>query len=248
MFGSVAISFRCALLRGIECFLLRKHISNFAEATRVKRVTTMTSLGTSRDVTCHRLWHHNGFSNSIQFELIYFISIRTSQNLIKIRAVLFIRKRNELFDHPSYPCVLGSRNTRTYTQSKSTRIHFEHMYWLEKKYFVFCFDLEKIFWLSDCEKKKSLVFYRKKIKRKSWGKNPVLLPWKSNGRSQTAMKTFIRKKMGHTTYFRLIEPHQWPFNDPTTKARGNILQFCEFQIGSQFKDWWSLIWIKMGSK
>ena len=25
-------------------------------------------------------------------------------------------------------------------------------------------------------------------------------------------------------------------NDPATKARGNILQFCEFQIGSRFKD------------
>ena len=23
-----------------------------------------------------------------------------------------------------------------------------------------------------------------------------------------AMKTFMRKKMGHTTYFRLIKPHQ----------------------------------------
>ena len=25
-------------------------------------------------------------------------------------------------------------------------------------------------------------------------------------------------------------------NHPATKARGNILQFCEFQIGSRFKD------------
>ena len=37
VFGFVAISFRCAFLSGIECFLLRKNISNFAEATRDKR-------------------------------------------------------------------------------------------------------------------------------------------------------------------------------------------------------------------
>ena len=80
VFGSVAISFRCACLRGIECLLLQKNISDFAEATREKRFTTMTPLGMSRDVTCHRLWRHNCFSNSIQFELIYFISIWTSQN------------------------------------------------------------------------------------------------------------------------------------------------------------------------
>ena len=38
-----------------------------------------------------------------------------------------------------------------------------------------------------------------------------------------SMKTFIRRKMGHTTSFRLLKPHQWPFNHPATKARGNIL-------------------------
>ena len=102
VFGYVAISFRCAFLRGIECFLLRKNIWNFADATRENRFTTMTPLGMSRDVTCHRLWRHNCFSNSIQFELIHFISIWTSQNLFKIRTFLCIRKRNELFDHPSY--------------------------------------------------------------------------------------------------------------------------------------------------
>ena len=102
VFGSVAISFRCAFLRGIECFLLRKYISNFAKATREKRFTTMTPLGMSRDVTCHRLWRHNCFSNSIQFDLIYFISIWTSHNLLKFHTFLCIRKRNELFDHPSY--------------------------------------------------------------------------------------------------------------------------------------------------
>ena len=92
MFGSVAVSFRCAFLRGIKCFLLRKKISYFAEATRENRFTTMTPLGMSRDVTCHRLWRHNCFSNSIQFELIYFISIWTSQNLLKIGTFLCIRK------------------------------------------------------------------------------------------------------------------------------------------------------------
>ena len=60
VFGSVATSVRCAFLRGIEFFfffffLLRKNISNFAEATREKRFTTMTPLGMSRDVACHKL-------------------------------------------------------------------------------------------------------------------------------------------------------------------------------------------------
>ena len=105
VFGSVANSFRCTFLRGIECFLLWKNIANFAEATREKRFTTITPLGMSRDVTCHRLWRHNCFSNSIQFEVIYFIIIWTSQNLL----TLCIRKRNKLFDHPSY-VLLGQIN------------------------------------------------------------------------------------------------------------------------------------------
>ena len=49
VFGSVAIIFKCAFLRGTECSLLRKNISNFAEETREKRFTTMTPLGMSRD-------------------------------------------------------------------------------------------------------------------------------------------------------------------------------------------------------
>ena len=102
VFGSVANSFRCTFLRVIECFLLRKNISNFAEATREKRFTTMMPLGMSRDVMCHRLWRHNCFSNSIQIELIYHISIWTSQNWLEIRTFLCIIKRNEHFDHPSY--------------------------------------------------------------------------------------------------------------------------------------------------
>ena len=97
VFGSVAISFRCAFLRGIECFLLWKNISRFTEATRKNRFTTMAPLGMSRDVTCHRFWRHNCFSNSIQFALIYLISIWTSQNLRKIHTFLCIRKRH----HPS---------------------------------------------------------------------------------------------------------------------------------------------------
>ena len=102
VFGSVAISFRCPFLSGIICFLLQKNISNFVEATRVKRFTTMMTLGMSRDVMCHRLWRPKCFSDSIWFKLIHFISIWTSQNLLKIRTFLSIRKRNKLFDHPSY--------------------------------------------------------------------------------------------------------------------------------------------------
>ena len=109
VFGSVVNSFRCAFLRGIKCFLLWKNISNFAEATREKRFTTMMPLGMSCDVKCHRLCHHNCFSNSIQFDLIYFISIWTSQNLLKIRTFLCIIKRNKLFNHPSY--ISCSRTT-----------------------------------------------------------------------------------------------------------------------------------------
>ena len=82
--GAVAISFRCVFLRAIECFLLWKNISKFATATRVKLFMTMTPLSMSPDVTCHRLRHHNCFSSSIQFELIYFISIWASHNLPKI--------------------------------------------------------------------------------------------------------------------------------------------------------------------
>ena len=112
VFGSVAVSFRCAFLRGIECFLLRKNIANFAKATREKRFMTMTPSGMSHDVTCHRLWRNNCFSNSIQFDLIYyFILIWTSQSLLKILTFLCIRKRNELFDHPSYLCFCWCCNS-----------------------------------------------------------------------------------------------------------------------------------------
>ena len=105
VFGPVAVSFRCAFLRCIECFLLRKNISNFAEAPLEKQFTTMGPLGMSRDVTWDRLWRHNCFSNSTQFELIYFSSIWTSQNLLKIRTFLCIKKRNELFDHSLYDYI-----------------------------------------------------------------------------------------------------------------------------------------------
>ena len=74
-----------------------------------------------------------------------------------------------------YPCILGSRNTRTY---KSKRIHFEHMCCLEKN-ILFCFVLKKIFWLSDCEKKNPF-FYRKNILRKKPSPPP---PENQNGRS-----------------------------------------------------------------
>ena len=94
--------FQIHVSRDIEGFLLRKNISNFAEATREKQFMTMTPLGMSSDVTCHRLWRHDCFSHSIQFKLIYFISIRTSQNLLKIRIRDCIRKRNKLFNHPLY--------------------------------------------------------------------------------------------------------------------------------------------------
>ena len=35
---------------------------------------------------------------------------------------------------------------------------------------------------------------------------------------------------------------QWPCNDQATKARGNILQLCDFQIDSRFKDLYKSKW------
>ena len=122
MFGSVANSFRGAFLRGIECFLLRKNISNFAEATREKRFTTMTPLGMSRDVTCHRLWRHNCFSNSIQFELIYFISIWTSQNLLKIRTFLCIIKRKRTFRSPLVHLTISILHATSYSVNSQATV------------------------------------------------------------------------------------------------------------------------------
>ena len=40
----------------------------------------------------------------------------------------------------------------------------------------------------------------------------------------------IHKKEDGAYYVVLAKPHQWPYNDPATKARGNILQFCKIQI------------------
>ena len=95
-FGSVPVSFRCTFLRCIECFLLRKNIWNKHE----KRFTMMMPLSMSHGIACNRLWRHNCFSNSIQFELIYFISIYHYK--IKIQTFLYIRKRNKFLDHPLY--------------------------------------------------------------------------------------------------------------------------------------------------
>ena len=47
----------------------------------------MTPLDISRDVTCHRLWRHNCFSNSIQFELIYLFQYE--HHKIYLKSVLF---------------------------------------------------------------------------------------------------------------------------------------------------------------
>ena len=94
VFGSVAVSFRCVFLRVIECFLLRKNIWNFADATRENRFTTMTPLGMPRDVTCNRLWRHNCFSNSIQFELIQFF-FQYERHKIYLKSVLFSLSEKE---------------------------------------------------------------------------------------------------------------------------------------------------------
>ena len=48
------------------------------------------------------------------------------------------------------------------------------------------------------------------------------------------MKTFIRKKNGSYYVVSANKAHQWPCNDLATKVRGNIQQFCEFQIGKWF--------------
>ena len=69
-----------------------------------------------------------------------------------------------------YPCILGSRNTRTY---KYKRIHFEHICCLEKKkniLFLLCPE-KKNFWLSDSEKKIS-GFLSEENSKKIFRKNP----------------------------------------------------------------------------
>ena len=136
MFGSAAFNFRCAFPRVIKCFLLLKNISNLAEVTCEKWFTMMTPLDMSREVTCHRLWCHYCFSNSIQFELIYFISIWTSQNLLKIRTFLSIRKRNKLFDHPSYMYFSQLFLTITYVSCNNpfSQLHVTH---ISRNFFYF---------------------------------------------------------------------------------------------------------------
>ena len=103
VFGSVAISFRCAFLSGIECFLLWKNISNFAEATREKRFTTMTPLCISRDVTCHRIWRHNCFLNSIQLgvNIFYF-----NMNITKFTWYFSLYQKNKRTFQSPLVCVL----------------------------------------------------------------------------------------------------------------------------------------------
>ena len=53
----------------------------------------------------------------------------------------------------------------------------------------------------------------------------------------------IQKKEDESYYVVLAnKASSVPCNDPATKARGNILQFCEFQIGSRFKHWYKSKW------
>ena len=99
-------------------FTAEKNISNFAEATREKRFTTMTPLGMSRDVTCHRLWRHNCFSNSIQFKLIYFISKWTlPQNLLKNPYFSLYQKKKQTFWSPLVQQIFHNVLTNTTNSS-----------------------------------------------------------------------------------------------------------------------------------
>ena len=78
-----------------------------------------------------------------------------------------------------YPCISGSRNTRTY---KSKRIHFEQICCLEKKIFCFCFVLKKkILALGLWEKKISVFLSEENLEEKTQPR--PLPPRKSNGRS-----------------------------------------------------------------
>ena len=81
---------------------------------------------------------------------------------------------------------------------------------------------------------------------------PALFFYTHNKNKKTSFfksKENIHKKE-HGSYYvvsanRLIKPHQWSCTDPATKARGNILQFCEFHLGSRFKHWYKSKWIQI---
>ena len=80
VFRSVAISFRCAFLRGIECFLLRKKISDFAEATHEKRFMKIHDDDAFRYVTASQIASNSSLYILFQYEhhTIYLKSVLSS--------------------------------------------------------------------------------------------------------------------------------------------------------------------------
>ena len=89
-----------------------------------------------------------------------------------------------------------------------------------------------------------MVDVRGDVLRPPHGTTPAAV--KSNIKSE--MRSFksnenIHKKEGGSYYVvSANKASSVTFNHPATKARGNILQFCEFQIGSRFKDWFKSKW------
>ena len=65
---------------------------------------------------------------------------------------------------------------------------------------------------------------------------------KSKMSSFKSNENTLKKENGSHYVVSLIKPHQWPCYDPATKARGNILQLCEFHKGSRLKDWYKSKW------
>ena len=59
---------------------------------------------------------------------------------------------------------------------------------------------------------------------------------KSEMRSFKSNENIHKKEGGSYYVVSANKASSLTCNHPATKARGNILQFCEFQIGSRFKD------------
>ena len=66
----------------------------------------------------------------------------------------------------------------------------------------------------------------------------IYLDIKSEMRSFKSNENIHKKEGGSYYVVSANKASSVTCNHPATKARGNILQFCEFQIGSRLKDWY----------
>ena len=98
--------------------------------------------------------------------------------------------------------------------------------------------------LENWEKKRKKKKRKKEISSVGGGTqyNYMNVNIKSEMISFKSNENIHKKEDGSYYVVSANKPHQWPCNHPATKARGNILQFCEFQIGNRFKDWYKSKW------